>query len=490
MPSPPELPPHLVTAEDPASVRGLKVGDEVGAYVLKEQIGQGGMGTVYLAEHMLLQRKVAIKVLRPEFCAEVGVVQRFFNEAQAVNQIRHPNIVDIMDCVEGSDHPPYLVMELLRGQSLTRLIRDNAPMTPGAVVSIGRQICDATATVHNIGIVHRDLKPDNIFVSVEPGGIYRVKLLDFGIAKFMAGGDSFLKTMTGQLIGTPEYMAPEQIEGGDMDHRLDIYALGVILYEMLTGRLPFSSSKIGQLLYDHLNTIPAPPSSKLPPGAGPIPQGLEDAILACLAKDVDRRVQSMGQLKELLEWSLDDGTSVVVLPDLEAVAEKRKAQRRWVWPTVGGASSAIVLVALGALWWTAGSGSSAGPAHRVSAAVVTTTLNPQTPPAPARRVIRLASRPVGTSIFRLSDGAYVGKTSHTVVLTEGQTQQLLVRLAGYRDAHVKVAFDSPAILRLALTRIAVAQPTAAPPAVMAQASVSPRTTRRRSGEADTVNPFN
>ncbi|MFH2011028.1 MAG: serine/threonine-protein kinase [bacterium] len=511
-PNPEALPQHLIQVVDPAKFRELKAGDEVGAYVLKELLGQGGMGTVYLAEHKLLERKVAIKVLLPEFCAQIGVVHRFFNEAQAVNQIRHPNIVDIMDCVEGEDHPPYLVMELLGGQSLTRFIRERAPVPPGAVIAIGRQICDAMAAVHQSGVVHRDLKPDNIFVSTEENGTYKVKLLDFGIAKFMASDDSFLRTMTGEPIGTPEYMSPEQIEGGGMDHRLDIYAMGVIFYEMLTGNPPFTSHQIGELLFDHLNTIPAPPSARLPLGAAHIPSGLEDAILGCLAKDRDERVQSMGQLGELLEWALDDDTSVVVLPDLEAVAEKRRERRRWIWPTVAAASAAVVLLALGGWWMMSGSRSDAKAAKKTSGAPSAASMAAPAPKGPEKKKIRVVTKPAGASIYRLSNGTFVGKTPRVVVATEGEKQMFLLRLTGYRNAHLEVRFDSPDELSTALTKDTPALPVAAMEPPVGPGKAEPRSAprrravagqrprggdrrpgpmppRARAGDVDTVNPF-
>ena len=503
--------PAMLHAISGVALREYKVGEELGQYELKEMLGQGGMGTVFLAEHKLLGRRVAIKVLLPEFADQLGVVHRFFKEAQAVNRIGHPNIVDIMDCVEGVDHLPYLVMELLAGQELHAVIQERAPMRPEEVVSIGRQICDAMSAVHANGIVHRDLKPDNVFVAPNPDGTFGVKLLDFGIAKFMAADDSFLKTMTGEPIGTPEYMAPEQIEGVDMDHRIDIYATGVMLYEMLTGKPTFEAAQIGQLLFHHLNTTPESPSKKREGlGADPVPEALEDAILSCLAKDPAERVQSMSQLKELLEWSLDEETGVVVLPDLEAVQLRAKQKRnRWLWPAVG-ATAACALIAVGG-WWALSSSGAKGkkptprPAAASLAAAPVKSMRRPARRRPSARRVAITSQPSGASIYRVSDGTYIGRTPHTVTLVPGQRWQLRLFAAGHKAGHLNISGDGGGSTHAVL--VSKTAPPPPPPAVMdapkkKKPRVRPRAmrrdpprrpprrrARRRGGDTDTVNPF-
>ncbi len=510
--------PAMLHAISGASYREYKVGEDLGQYELKELLGQGGMGTVFMAEHKLLGRRVAIKILLPEFADQLGIVHRFFKEAQAVNRIGHPNIIDIMDCVEGVDHLPYLVMELLEGESLQAVIQARAPMSPGEVVSLGRQICDALSAVHAKGIVHRDLKPENLFVTQQTDGTFKVKLLDFGIAKFMAADDSFLKTLTGEPIGTPEYMAPEQIEGVSMDHRIDIYAMGVMFTEMLTGKPTFEAAQIGQLLFHHLNTEPEPPSvRRVAMGADPVPKALEDAILSCLAKDPDQRVQSMSQLVELLEWSLEEDTGVVVLPDLEAVQVKaRQKRKRWMWPAMGAAAATVLLV-VGGWWALAGSGAEGkkpAPGRAAASLKAASPVAPRTvAPRSGARKVAITSEPAGASIYRVSDGTYIGRTPHAVVMRVSERWRLRLFFVGHKPAEVTVSGAGSSSAHAVLVSKTPPSPPPSPSAAMdaperrpkaGTMRARPRTARsrpprsrprrpppvrRRAGDTDTVNPF-
>jgi eukaryotic-like serine/threonine-protein kinase len=511
--------PAMLHAISGAVLTEYKVGDVLGQYELKEMLGQGGMGTVFLAEHKLLERRVAIKILLPEFADQLGIVHRFFKEAQAVNRIGHPNIVDIMDCVEGVDHLPYLVMELLEGESLQAVIQARAPMRPEEVVSLGRQICSALSAVHAKGIVHRDLKPENLFVSQQPDGSFRVKLLDFGIAKFMAADDSFLKTLTGEPIGTPEYMAPEQIEGVSMDHRIDIYAMGVMFFEMLTGKPTFEAAQIGQLLFHHLNTEPESPSvRRVAMGADPVPEPLEDAILSCLAKDPDQRVQSMSQLVELLEWSLEEDTGVVVLPDLEAVEVKaRQKRQRWMWPAMGAVAASVLLV-LGGWWFLSGSGAEGTkpdprPAAASLHAAPAMAPRPGAIPLTRARKVAITSAPSGASIYRVSDGTYIGRTPHVAVLNPSDRWRLRLFFAGHKPAVAAVSGVGGGPVHVVLVNKTPRQPVPSPDMDVPERKPKPRSmsarprtersmrprsrqrprqpppVRRRAGDIDTVNPF-
>src|SRR5262249_46856431 len=214
-----------------------------GNYRVVAKLGEGGMGAVYLAEHPLIGKKVALKVLRED---NAEAAERFFNEARAVNAIGHPNIVDILDYgVVGSS--VYLIMELLVGESLGALLAREAPLPVERALPIAVQIADALAACHAKGVIHRDLKPDNVFLLAGD----RVKLLDFGIAKLTSGQRR--ETGKGMVIGTPAYMSPEQCEGRrDIDARADIYALGILTYEMLTGTVPFSGDGYGDVLNQHI----------------------------------------------------------------------------------------------------------------------------------------------------------------------------------------------------------------------------------------------
>jgi serine/threonine protein kinase len=270
------------------------IGKKVGNYEIKSKLGEGGMGAVYLGEHPLIGKKVAIKVLLEEFAANEVVVTRFFNEAKAVNDIGHQNIVDIVDFgkmpnEDGTGEMVYFVMELLNGESLADRIK-REPLSTDEVKHVIEQCCDALAASHAKGIVHRDLKPDNIYLCVRGRDKTFVKILDFGIAKLTGAGGASSKTRTGTVIGTPYYMSPEQCAGrGHIDHRSDIYSLGCVMYELVTGQLPFPGEGFGDILVAHLTRDPPKPS-EVKPGVDP---ALEQAIITAMTKDKEKRFPSM-----------------------------------------------------------------------------------------------------------------------------------------------------------------------------------------------------
>jgi serine/threonine-protein kinase len=273
------------------------LGERVGNYVITKLLGEGGMGEVYLAEHPTIGKRVALKVLHSELATKDDVVTRFFHEAKAVNDIGHPNIVDIQDygTLETERGPlVYLVMELLQGKTLTQILRETPQLDERRAVRITHQIADALAASHERGIIHRDLKPDNVMLVTRGRDEDFVKLLDFGIAKVKG---TMSKTRTGMVIGTPAYMSPEQCEGRPtIDHRTDVYALGVVLYEMLTGRVPFIGESYGELLVKHIMEAPPPPST-LRKGLTP---HLEVVILRALMKQPADRFATMRELANAL----------------------------------------------------------------------------------------------------------------------------------------------------------------------------------------------
>ena len=461
----------LTVAASPLVPAPLKVGDRVGSYLLKEVLGEGGMGTVFVGEHTVLKRQDALKVLLPEFCSEPTVVKRFFHEARAVNLIHHPNIIDIKDFVEGDDHPPYIVMEYLEGESLSHYIRHNAPIAPETVVAIATQVCSALQAVHDQGIAHRDLKPDNVYLQKEPDGTLKATLLDFGVAKFLGDQETFLKTLSGAAVGTPEFMAPEQIVGETVDHRIDIYALGVILYEMLTSKQPFSATTVGELVTAHLTLDPVPPAERLAElGADPIPPELNDIVLKCLAKEADDRVGSMEALRKMLRVGIGETTSPLPMPALEDLGRrpaKRSGSGR-MGLIVGGVAAAV-LATLGVLYGfglvgggdtRAGAGTPSAGGSKIGASV---TMRPATV-RPAKKVW-VTSVPGGASVFRLSDGRFLGKTPTAVILKQGEKMAVRLRLVGYRDSKAEVGYDASGPLRVVLAvapppdnGMAVAQP--------------------------------
>jgi len=256
----------------------LEPGALVGDYRVERTLGRGGMGTVYEAVHSVIDKRVAIKLLHRDRCADPESVNRFVTEARAANRIGHRNIVDVFGFGLTTDGRSYLAMELLCGESLgDRIERGGLALDETCALLI--EIGHALEAAHQSGIVHRDLKPDNVFLAEQPGGGVVVKLLDFGIAKLMIGGGPVQHTQPGSTIGTPQYIAPEQARGRALDGSADVYALGVIAFEMLTGRLPFESDNAIDLITQHIGTPPPRPSS-----IAPLPPIADALLLAMLDK--------------------------------------------------------------------------------------------------------------------------------------------------------------------------------------------------------------
>jgi eukaryotic-like serine/threonine-protein kinase len=278
------------------------IGRRIGNYEIKAKIGEGGMGTVYLGEHPLIGKRVAIKVLLEELVAKQDVVSRFFNEAKAVNDIGHQNIVDVVDfgktTGERNEEVVYFIMEFLDGESLSSRIR-RAGLPFKDTLHIIEQCCSALAASHAKGIVHRDLKPENLFLIPRGADKNFVKILDFGIAKLTAdGGTSSHKTRTGLVIGTPTYMSPEQCEGkGLIDHRSDVYSLGIVMYELLTGVVPFPGEGFGEVLVAHLTKEAVKPTVVNPN----LPPAIESIVLHAIEKDRNRRFQNMQEFLAAVE---------------------------------------------------------------------------------------------------------------------------------------------------------------------------------------------
>jgi len=277
-------------------------GQRLGNYELLEHLDEGGMGIIYSARHASIGKKVAIKLLRSEFVHRKPQVQRFFNEARVVNEIGHPNIIDIVDFVEEPNASPpliYMVMELLEGENLAARLERTGYIPVKEAVWIAMHVAEALVAVHRRDILHRDLKPGNIFLSNYRFGadvpFPRVKLLDFGVARIPRDNASDPKTEPGIAVGTPRYMAPEQIRDRPLDERTDIFSLGVVLYKMLCGKTPFDSDSIGEVIADIVNKN-APPLSEAAEGKQRIPAEVEAIVKRCLARDPARRFHSSQEL--------------------------------------------------------------------------------------------------------------------------------------------------------------------------------------------------
>ncbi|WP_224369790.1 serine/threonine-protein kinase [Hyalangium versicolor] len=274
------------------------LGTEVGSFRLVRKLGDGGMGSVYLGEHTVIGSRVAVKFLHPHLASNETLVQRFLAEARAVNLIGHENIINIFDMSVLPPRQHYLIMEYLEGQPLSSLLGRPVPAT--VLVPILTQVCDALQAAHSRGVIHRDLKPENIFLLRRERMPHFVKVLDFGIAKLLDHNVGQAKTAQGMLIGTPEYMAPEQWMAQAVDGRTDQYALGLIAYEVLTGRRPFQGTGIGELLHAHLRQVPMSPHGVRPE----VPAALSDVVMRMLAKRPEDRFQNAAELRIALERAL------------------------------------------------------------------------------------------------------------------------------------------------------------------------------------------
>ncbi|HEU4409808.1 MAG TPA: serine/threonine-protein kinase, partial [Polyangiaceae bacterium] len=266
-----------------------------GRYRVTAVLGEGGMGTVYEAEHLVIGRPVALKVLHPDFGRESEAVRRFRHEARAAGSIGHPNICEIYDVGELDDGSPFLVMERLHGETLADRIGRETALPLADVVDVALQVLRALAAAHEKGIVHRDVKPDNIFLAERVGYAPLVKLLDFGISK-NAALDDLRMTRTGAVMGTPYYMAPEQARGEIIDARIDLYAVGAVLYESLTGQRPFEANELAELLRQVLFEAPRPPRALRPS----LPEPFELVVRRALAKERTERYQTAQELMAAL----------------------------------------------------------------------------------------------------------------------------------------------------------------------------------------------
>ena len=263
-------------------------------YRILKKLGEGGMGEVYAAEHIHIEKKVAIKLLRPEIVSNQEAVSRFRQEARSASSIGHRNIIGIDDFGQLKDGRIYLCMELLAGAPLNDLIKETLPVD--RLINILIQTGHGLAAAHKKGIVHRDMKPENIFVVRGAGGEDVPKLLDFGIAKVAGQDGQNNLTRTGTIFGTPYYMAPEQALGQGVDARVDVYAMGVIMYEVFAGSLPFQGESFMGILTQHITTDPEPVAQRAQKAGRTLPAGLPEVITHCLAKDPEKRYRSMDEL--------------------------------------------------------------------------------------------------------------------------------------------------------------------------------------------------
>nr|MBK7066680.1 serine/threonine protein kinase [Deltaproteobacteria bacterium] len=370
----------LTEARDP--LLGQVIQDR---YLVVRKLGEGGMGRVYEAEHTLVKRRVAIKCLHAQYASNSDVLGRFLREAQAAGSIGNEHIVDVLDMGRMDDGAPFMALEFLDGRDLADVLKEFGQLPIGRAVRVMRQVCDAVGAAHERGIVHRDLKPENVFLVQRGTNPDFVKVLDFGIAKFLSGEGGGARTGTGVMVGTPEYMSPEQIEDTkNVDHRADLYALGVILYTALAGRPPFRTESIAKLAYE-VCTLPPPPIRDARPD---LPPALAAVIEQLLAKTPDARIQSAREVSErLLPFADLDGEPVRgSAPDspwsstiLAPVVLPPRKPRWWIAAAVLGVAGVLALAVA-----ARSGGTRALPPSSAAVAPPTPVAlpSPQEPPAP------------------------------------------------------------------------------------------------------------
>ena len=296
------------------------IGREIlgGEYLILEKIGTGGMGSVYKASQPAMNRMVAIKILHPKLANRKDLTSRFRREARAMSQLTHPNTVKVFVYGELEDDGSlYIVMEMLEGKNLNQAVRKDGPIPTERAIPILIQVCGALQEAHELGIVHRDLKPENIFLSNQGGIADYPKVLDFGLAKVterqMQPG-SIILTQEGMVFGTPEFMSPEQAQGKTLDARSDIYSLAVILYEVLTGKLPFSAKSPMEYIQKHVTEPIIPLSERVPERR--FPEELDAVLAHALSKKPEQRYQTAAEFAEALRPF--GGAAAQALPSLRA----------------------------------------------------------------------------------------------------------------------------------------------------------------------------
>ena len=452
------------------------VGMKIGNYNIIKQLGEGGMGAVYLGEHPLIGKKVAVKVLHDQLAQKKDIVQRFFTEAKAVNDIHHENIVDIVDFGQMKDdhgkEVVYFIMELLEGDSLSARLKKGL-LSPQQAVHITVQCAGALAMSHSHHIVHRDIKPDNIYLVRRGNDEHFCKLLDFGIAK-LTGDDTQANTgMTraGSVIGTPSYMSPEQCDGkGNIDHRADIYSLGIVLYEMLAGQVPFPGEGFGEVLVAQLTQVPTPPSQINPN----VPAVLEQIVMRCLEKQKDLRFQTMDELRDALMNTdayvpprAPTGLMAIIDPGAIPALGSPTGQRP---TTLSGAAaeassrppakkSPVALIAgLSGLIVVGG----------VVAAVMARSANNPPPVQPAQIapppvepkvesvLVLIDSTPQGATVLRAGQPTPLGKTPHEMKLKKGTPSfDVLLTFEGYKSETRTVSTERDRDVLVAMTKLEV-----------------------------------
>ena len=451
------------------------LGRVLGTYRLVGLLGEGGMGNIYIGAHTRLDRYVAIKILRPELARRHENIARFFDEARSINGLAHPNIIESIDMVDDPVDGAYCVLELLRGPSLKQRLADGA-LPAGVAIHIAVQIADALSAVHAQGIVHRDLKPENLILIERDDDPHVVKLIDFGVAQ-MSNASS-----DGAPYGTAAYMAPEQAAGERVDGRADIYALGVLLFEMVTGLHPFPSATDHEYTIRHAHDDVPRVSAYARVTISPL---LDRIVETCLAKQPDHRFATAAEV-------------VSALHAIHSDERERARGRKWAW-----AAAAVVVAAAAGVaalvlpdTWQAGATPpqvAASPPSRATPAPTT----PPAPPPPAEVAapapakpkeidLGFESQPPGASVLRRGESVPLCTTPCTTpILRSDRTMHVQIVLDGYKPFETEVTASAPTIVTATLEPLRVARATKRP---AARPRPEPATKKPMQREG-VVNPF-
>ena len=481
------------SATPPPARADLYVGRTIdGRYLVESVLGEGGMGIVYRGRHKVIDKRVAIKVLRGDMAKDKEITERFLQEARAASSIGNSHIIDISDFGQLPDGSTYFVMEYLEGDSLSRAIDKQRPMPVPRLLHIAKQMANGLAAAHAAGIVHRDLKPDNVMIVDRGADRDFVKILDFGIAK--VGAESKI-TRAGSVFGTPHYMSPEQAAGTSVDLRTDVYALGVILYEMASGKVPFDADNFMGILTQHMYKAPVPILATVPPPEG-VPPGLDALIQKCLSKKPDQRYANMAALAADLD-KIEKGLTPDALPEMMARSggfhvpadyfrsgkgmpalvpgTPPQGRTRWgVYAGVAGIATAVGLVLL--IFAKSATTHANVPTEIVRSVDAVPSTSTSTP---TWTQVLVSVEPMDAKVTR--DGLDLGALPIAIRLKQGETATLAIARAGYKPQTITLDGSDP--------RVAVKMDHAGAGKGKGPASVKPATTSTPSGIADFQDPF-